>query len=46
LVIALKHLERITAPCSNVAEDVYFVVNAKIIKQDKYEDLNLDKIEE
>ncbi|WP_396171467.1 phosphate signaling complex protein PhoU [Flavobacterium sp.] len=46
LVIALKHLERITDHCSNVAEYIYFVVNAKIIKHDKYEDLNLDKIEE
>jgi len=46
LVIALKHLERITDHCSNVAEYIYFVVNAKIIKHDKYEDLNLDKLEE
>lgn len=45
LVIALKHLERISDHCSNVAEYVYFMVNAKIIKHDKYEDLNIDKLE-
>ncbi|QBN19586.1 phosphate signaling complex protein PhoU [Flavobacterium nackdongense] len=45
LVIALKHLERISDHCSNVAEYVYFVVNAKIIKHDKFEDLNIDTIE-
>jgi phosphate transport system protein len=38
LVILLKHLERIS---DNIAEYVYFMVNAKIIKHDKHEDLNL-----
>jgi phosphate transport system protein len=41
LVIALKHLERISDHSSNIAEYVYFMVNAKIIKHDKHEDLNL-----
>ncbi len=40
LVIVLKHLERISDHCSNVAEYVYFMVNAKIIKHEKHEDLN------
>ncbi|TRX30140.1 phosphate signaling complex protein PhoU [Flavobacterium franklandianum] len=45
LVIALKHLERISDHCSNIAEYVYFMVNAKIIKHDKFEDLKIDKLE-
>lgn len=45
LVIALKHLERISDHSSNIAEYVYFMVNAKIIKHEKHEDLNLDKLE-
>ncbi|TRX21210.1 phosphate signaling complex protein PhoU [Flavobacterium franklandianum] len=45
LVIALKHLERISDHCSNIAEYVYFMVNAKIIKHEKHEDLNIDKLE-
>jgi phosphate transport system protein len=39
LVIVLKHLERIAEHCTNIAEYVYFMVNAKIIKHDKFEDL-------
>jgi phosphate transport system protein len=39
LVIILKHLERISEHCTNIAEYVYFMVNAKIIKHDKFEDL-------
>ena len=39
LVIVLKHLERISEHCTNIAEYVYFMVNAKIIKHDKLEDL-------
>lgn len=42
LVIILKHLERISDHCSNIAEYVYFMVNAKIIKHEKHEDLNLE----
>jgi phosphate transport system protein len=45
LVIALKHLERISDHCSNIAEYVYFMVNAKIIKHEKHEDLNINKTE-
>ena len=45
LVIALKHLERISDHSSNIAEYVYFMVNAKIIKHEKHEDLNIDKLE-
>ncbi|WP_395050881.1 phosphate signaling complex protein PhoU [Flavobacterium sp.] len=41
LVIVLKHLERISEHCTNIAEYVHFMVNAKIIKHDKHEDLNL-----
>nr|WP_315249761.1 phosphate signaling complex protein PhoU [uncultured Flavobacterium sp.] len=39
LVIVLKHLERISEHCTNIAEYVYFMVNAKIIKHDKFDDL-------
>lgn len=39
LVLVLKHLERISEHCSNIAESVYFMVNAKIIKHEKFEDL-------
>lgn len=38
LVIVIKHLERISDHCTNIAEYVYFMVNAKIIKHDKHED--------
>jgi phosphate transport system protein len=39
LVIILKHLERISEHCTNIEEYVYFMINAKIIKHDKFEDL-------
>ncbi|HSD07212.1 phosphate signaling complex protein PhoU [Flavobacterium sp.] len=39
LVIVLKHLERISEHCTNIAEYVYFMVNAKIIKHDKLDDI-------
>jgi phosphate transport system protein len=39
LVLVLKHLERISEHCSNIAESVYFMVHAKIIKHEKFEDL-------
>ncbi|PKB16321.1 phosphate signaling complex protein PhoU [Flavobacterium sp. 5] len=39
LVIVLKHLERISEHCTNIAEYVYFMVNAKIIKHDKMDDI-------
>jgi phosphate transport system protein len=42
LVIVMKHLERISEHCTNIAEYVHFMVNAKIIKHDKHEDLNLE----
>ena len=38
LVIVMKHLERISEHCTNIAEYVHFMVNAKIIKHDKFED--------
>lgn len=39
LIIVLKHLERISEHCTNIAEYVYFMVNAKIIKHDKIDDI-------
>lgn len=39
LVIVLKHLERISEHCTNIAEYVFFTVNAKIIKHDKLDDI-------
>lgn len=41
LVIVLKHLERISEHCSNIAEYVFFMVNAKIIKHEKFDDKNI-----
>lgn len=38
LVIVLKHLERIAKHCTNIAEYVYFIINNKIIKHEKFED--------
>jgi phosphate transport system protein len=35
LVLALKHIERISEHATNVAESVYFMINAKIIKNEK-----------
>lgn len=40
LVIVLKHLERISEHCSNIAQYIYFMIHAKIIKHEKFEDLN------
>lgn len=42
LVIVIKHLERISDHCTNIAEYVHFIINARIIKHDKHEDLNLE----
>jgi phosphate transport system protein len=36
LIMALKHMERISDHCSNIAESVYFMINAKTIKHEKY----------
>ena len=41
LVIILKHLERISEHCSNIVEQVYFMINAKIIKHENFRDLNI-----
>ena len=43
LVIVLKHLERISEHCTNIAEYIYFMINAKIIKHDKFEDLRSEE---
>lgn len=43
LVIVMKHLERISEHCTNIAEYVHFMVNAKIIKHDKHEELNSEE---
>ena len=36
LVIALKNLERIGEHCTNIAESVYFMINAKTIRHEKH----------
>jgi phosphate transport system protein len=36
LVIVLKHLERIGEHCTNIAESIYFMINAKTIKHEKF----------
>lgn len=42
LVLVIKHLERISEHCTNIAEYVHFMVNAKIIKHEKFEDKKSD----
>ncbi|MFV5700456.1 phosphate signaling complex protein PhoU [Flavobacterium sp. XS2P12] len=42
LVIVLKHLERVSEHCTNIAEYVYFMINAKIIKHEKFGDKKQD----
>jgi phosphate transport system protein len=42
LVMVLKHLERISEHCTNVAESVYFMINAKNIKHEKFEGFNTE----
>lgn len=42
LVIVMKHLERISEHCTNIAEYVHFMINAKIIKHEKFEDKKSD----
>jgi len=37
LVIVLKHLERISEHCTNIAEYVHFMINARIIKHEKFD---------
>jgi phosphate transport system protein len=38
LIIILKHMERIAEHCTNIGEALYFVINAKIIKHEKFTD--------
>ena len=38
LIIVLKHLERMSDHCTNIAESVYFMIKAKVIKHDKFPD--------
>src|SRR3970040_373643 len=35
LIIALKHFDRIAYHCTNIAESIYFMINAKTIKHEK-----------
>ncbi len=42
LILILKDLERIAEHCTNVAEYVYFMIHAKIIKHEKFEDASSD----
>jgi phosphate transport system protein len=39
LIIAMKHFDRIADHCTNIAESIYFMINAKTIKHEK----NIDK---
>ena len=43
LVIVMKHLERISEHCTNIAEYVHFMVNAKIIKHDRHPNQNIEE---
>lgn len=38
LIIALKHMERIADHNSNIVESIYFMINAKTIKHEKFND--------
>lgn len=38
LILTLKHLERIGEHCTNIAESIHFMINAKIIKHEKNKD--------
>ncbi|RVT78387.1 phosphate signaling complex protein PhoU [Flavobacterium sufflavum] len=38
LVLVIKHLERVSEHCTNIAEHVHFMIKAKIIKHEKFED--------
>ena len=38
LIMALKNLERIGEHCTNVAESVYFMIHAKTIRHEKFND--------
>lgn len=38
LIIALKHFDRIADHCTNIAESIYFMINAKTIKHEKITD--------
>ena len=40
LIIALKHFERIADHSTNIAESVFFMINAKTIKHEKFSDKN------
>ena len=35
LILVMKHIERISEHCTNIAESVYFMIHARIIKNDK-----------
>jgi phosphate transport system protein len=35
LIIAMKHFDRIADHCTNIAESIYFMINAKTIKHEK-----------
>lgn len=43
LVIVLKHLERISEHCTNIAEYVYFMIHAKIIKHEKFDNKEIEE---
>lgn len=38
LVLVIKHLERISEHCTNIAEHIHFIITAKIIKHEKFDD--------
>lgn len=38
LVLVIKHLERISEHCTNIAEHIHFIIKAKIIKHEKFDD--------
>jgi phosphate transport system protein len=43
LVIVLKHLERISEHCTNIAECIYFMIHAKNIKHEKFDNKELEE---
>jgi len=43
LIMVLRNIERMGEHCTNIAESVYFMINAKVIKHEKQTDKNAEE---